>query len=57
MNKIVLNGAWDFCFDSSYGTITFPNNYNKKINLPNQVESKLSGINYEGNVSQCRYKK
>ena len=57
MNRIVLNGAWDFCFDSSYGTITFPNNYNKKINLPYQVESKLSGINYEGNVCQCWYKK
>lgn len=57
MKKILLDGVWKFCFDENYGTVNFPNDYNLEINVPFQVESKLSGVNFEGDIRQCWYKR
>ena len=57
MDKLLLDGIWQFCFDNNYGTVNFPNEYDKEIRVPFQVESKLSLINYTGDIKQCWYKK
>ena len=44
MDKLLLDGIWQFCFDNNYGTVNFPNEYDKEIRVPFQVESKLSLI-------------
>ena len=57
MEKIYLDGQWYFCLDEQYGSVTFPQTYGMKITVPYQVESKLSGVGYDGDIRQCWYKK
>lgn len=57
MDKVYLDGEWDFCLDEKYGIVSFPETYGQKINVPYQVESTLSGVAYGGDVRQCWYKK
>ena len=56
MDKVFLDGQWDFCIDAQSET-GVPVNYSRVINVPFAAESELSGIGFTENIRSCHYKK
>lgn len=57
MDKILLDGQWDFGVDAQSETGVVSVDYSRVINVPFAVESKLSGIGLIENIVSCHYKK
>ncbi len=55
--KIDLDGIWEFAVDNDEKTWAPSGAYDRKIRVPYCPESRLSGLEYRGEIRRCRYRK